>query len=214
MPLDEADKKEIAALIGAAFKPETIGAAVKSHIDGLKLGETIAAEVAKLAPKKDDDADKKDDKGGKKDDPSVARIAAMEKALADERTARTAAEEKTRTERLHNAAREALAAAGVPADRMKAAMAVLKEEGVLVTDAEGNPGWKGKDQFGADATLALTDAASKWAAKDGAMFLPPSGVNGTGGNGGRHDNANRNGTASVGAVTSALGAAALRMARA
>ena len=184
MPLDEADKNAIKEMIGAAFKPETIGAAVKSHIDGLKLGETIAAEVAKLAPKKDDEnADAGKGKG--KDDPAAARLAALEKALTDEKAARAAAEEKGKVDRLHNAAREALTTAGIPADRVRAAMAVLKEDGVLTFDAEGNPGWKGKDQFGSDAVLPLADAAAKWASKEGAIFAPPSGVNGTGANGGR-----------------------------
>lgn len=213
MPLDDADKKIIADLIGAAFKPETIGAAVKSHIDGLKLGETIAAEVAKLAPKKDDDADKKDGgKDGKKDDPAAARLAAVEKKLAETEAARLAEVEKGKIDRLHNAAREAIASAGIPADRVRAAMAVLKEDGVLTFDAEGNPGWKGKDQFGSDAVLPLADAAKKWASAEGKLFMPPSGVNGTGGNGGR-DTRTGTGTVSMNSLSAALGNAALRAAR-
>ena len=68
MPLDDADKKFIAEAIAGSLKPETIGAAVKAHLDGLKLDDKIAEGIkaaTKDLPKADpkDDKDKDADKG-------------------------------------------------------------------------------------------------------------------------------------------------------
>ena len=178
MPLDDADKTTIKELIAGAFSPATIGAAVKSHLDTLKIGETIAAEVAKLAPKKEEEVPAP--KNGK-DDPTAARIAAMEKQLGEQTAARLAAEDARKADARDTAVRDALGKAGVPADRIRHAMATLQADQVLTFTADGKPGWKGKDQFGVDAVLSPDEAAAKWAATaDGKIFLPPTGANGTG----------------------------------
>ena len=110
-PLDDADKKFIRDLIGETLKPETIGAAVRAHIDGLKLVDVVKAEVKEatkdLKPPDDKGGDKGDKtKGG--DDAAAQRIAALEKKVQEEQEARRTAEQRARTDRLHSEARAAL----------------------------------------------------------------------------------------------------------
>jgi len=180
MALDEADKKTIADLIASALKPETIGAAVKAHLDGLKLDEAIKAQVTEatkgLKPPEDPAAGK-----GKPGDEAAQRVAALEKALNEEKGARRTAEQKARTDRLHSEARAALLKAGIPQDRVHLALSAIKDGGALVVGEDGSLGWKGKDQYGVDTTLSLEAGAKSWSAtSDGKAFLPVVGSNGTG----------------------------------
>lgn len=190
MALDEADVKRIGELIKEAIKPEIIGQVVKAHLDGLKLDEKIKEAVAtgtKDLREKVDAADK-GDKGDKDKDKSKSgekgadddRLAAMQRQI-DERDRKLAeAESRQAAEALDAAARDALIKAGVPAERVPHALPFLKTAGVLVSK-DGKPGWKGKDRFGVDATLSLDEGAAAWAqTPDGKLYLPPSGVNGTG----------------------------------
>jgi hypothetical protein len=198
MALDEADIKKVSELIAAglkdAMKPETLGAAlapiVTEHVKaatkdvptGDALAKLIGDAVAKAKPA--DDPDK--DKGGKKDekDPAIAALtktieemkaqsAAKDKALADEQA-------KARTSALHGAARDALAKAGIPADRLPHAMAYVTSLGVLDYDGDA-PGWKGKSPIGLDAVLPMDDAAKAFVGSDaGKLYIPPSGAQGSG----------------------------------
>lgn len=183
MALDDADKKVISDLIVAALKPETIGAAVKAHLDGLKLDEVVAAKVKDatkdlVKPEASDKADKDADKGKGKDDP---RVAALEAKFEQERAAREASEKARARDQLETAAREALVKSGVPADRVKHALAVLKTEGTLDFGADGKGGWKGKDRYGVDALLTPEEGAAAWVkSDDGKHFLPPVQTRGSG----------------------------------
>ena len=216
MPLDDADKKFIAEAIAASIKPDTIGAAVKAHLDGLKLDEKIAdkvKEATKDLPKgeeKGKDDDKSKDKGGKgKDD---ERINGLEQRLAASEKAREEAEMARRRDALESGARDALVKAGVPAERARHALAVLKADGLLDHDKDGKPGWKGKDRFGVDTLLSLEEGASAWVkSDDGKHYLPPVQTRGTGDKGGGGPSHNGNGgpvrlaDLNLGAVLSRIG---------
>lgn len=186
MPFDEAQKKEIADLVAAQLKaPEftaTLGEAVKAGMSGLKLEDTVKAQVAEavkgLKPPEDPPGGKGKDKPG---DEAAQRIAALEKTVEAEREARRQAEQKARTDRLHSETRAALLKAGVPQDRVHLALAAIKDGGALSISDDGALGWKGKDKFGVDTTLTLEEGAKAWAGtSDGKAFLPPTGAQGTG----------------------------------
>ena len=195
MALDADDLKKIGELIAGAIKPETIGEAVKAHIGALKLEDTVKASVeAALKARADAEPDPadKDGKKGKdgKSSEADARVAKLEKDIAAEREARETAENGRKADALNTAARDALAKAGIPADRIKHAMASLGVDGVLTYDAAGKPGWKGKDKYGTDAVLDIEAGATEWAASAaGKVFSPPTNAQGSGerpGGNGRH----------------------------
>ena len=211
MALDDADKKTIADLIAAALKPETIGAAVKAHVDAavkplqdrLDVAEKAAKEAAEKAGKPADEG-KSDGKGkGKDADPETAKeVAALRARLEASDKAREEAEARSKAEARSNAAREALAKAGVPADRLPHAMAYLDTQGVIAADKDGKVGWKGKDRFGVDALLSLEDGAKAWAATpDGKLYLPPSGAQGTGTGAGNGGGSGQGGTKKLGELS-------------
>lgn len=194
MALDDADKKFIAdsivAGVAAGLKPEVIGAAVKSHLDVAlkpmsdKLDASAKEVEALKAAKATDKASDKEDKakGSDKADPETAKeLAALRQRLEASDKAREEAENRSKAEARDSAAREALAKAGIPADRLPHAMAFLGAQGMIVAGADGKPGWKGKDKFGVDAVLPLEDGAKSWAATpDGKLYLPPTDARGTG----------------------------------
>lgn len=195
MALDDADKKYIVDLLKGALSGEAlspiVGEAVKQHLGALKLDEKIASGVKeatkdfKPADKEDDGKDGKkrgeDGKFSKADDDTAKRFAALEKRVEDERKGREASEEARRRDQLDVSAREALAKAGVPVDRVRHAMAVLKQDGVFDLDKDGRPGWKGKDKFGVEGLLPLEEGAAAWAkSDDGKHFLPAKNAAGTG----------------------------------
>jgi len=193
MALDQADITKIGELIGAALSSEAhtkaIGeaatAAVKKVVGELKLdkvGETIDEKVS--AATKDLKAPPDDKKGVDKkdpDDPTAKRLKALEDQVAQERKGREEAEAARKRDSLHTAAREALVKAGVPADRVRHAMATIIQDGVLAETSDGKPGWRGKDRFGVETVLPVEDGARAWVATDdGKAFIPARGANGTG----------------------------------
>ena len=198
MPLDDADKAFIANLLKEATSAEKltpiVSEAAKAHvtaaIGGLKLDEKlkgITDAVAALKPA-DDPNKGKDDKGNKdgKGEPS-AEVAQLRAAIETEKKAREEAEAGRKRDALDGAARDSLLKAGVPADRIRHAMAVLKADGVLDYTADGKPGWKGKDKFGVDGVVAIEDGASAWTkTDDGKAFMPPTGAQGDGLGGGNN----------------------------
>lgn len=200
MALDEADKKLIADLIAGALSPESLAkavapvveahtkAALKGAVTAEGLQKQLDEALAKLKPTEGDD--KPADKGGKAD-PAVAalekKLAAMEAASKVKDAELAAQVQRARTERLHASTRDALAKAGIPADRLGLALASIKDAGVLDYDGD-RPGWRGKSALGLDEVLAMEDGAAAWVKGEGKLFLPPSGASGTGdGNGGRHN---------------------------
>lgn len=194
MALDDADKKYIAELLAAQFSGDTlkkvVGEAAKAHVEAAlkpfadKLDASAKdVEALKAAKATDKPADKEDKaKGGDKADPETAKeLAALRQRLEASDKAREEAENRSKAEARDSAAREALAKAGIPADRLPHAMAFLGAQGVIVAGADGKPGWKGKDKFGVDAVLPLEDGARSWAATpDGKLYLPPTDARGTG----------------------------------
>lgn len=211
MALDEADKKYIAELLAGALKPETIGAAVKAHVDAavkplqdrLDAGEKAAKdakEAAEKAGKPADDGKGKDGKGKDADPETAKELAALRARLEASDKAREEAENRSKTEARDNATREALAKAGIPADRLPHAMAFLGTQGVIA-DKDGKVGWKGKDRFGVDAVLPLEEGAKAWASTpDGKLYLPPSGVQGTGTGAGNGGGSGQNGPKKLGDI--------------
>jgi hypothetical protein len=195
MALDDADKKFIGELIAAQLKPEALAAAVapvvKAHTDaalkGVVTGDALKTQLDELAAKlKPAEPENKGGDGKGKDkeaDPRLDAMAAKIKEMEAQSAAkdRLLAEEgaKARTKSLHDAAREALAAAGVPADRLPAALAYVKDLGVLDYDGD-TAGWKGKTSLGLDGVLPMKDAAAAWVKAEGKLFLPPTNASGTG----------------------------------
>lgn len=193
MPLDQADLDKITALIKGSLTAETlspiIGEAMKPSLGKLEQENTklrVELDALKAKPEEKKPEEKKPEGGTPAPDAATtaelqalkARLEATEKARADEVAAR-------KVDAVHVAAREALAKAGVPAERVGIAMAYLKDQGVL--DIEKG-GWKGKDKLGMDATLGLDEGAAAWLKSDaGKLFLPPTQATGApnpGGGGG------------------------------
>lgn len=235
MPLEAADIAKINELMADALKnalkPEALAAAVapvvKAHTDaalkGVVTGDALKTQLDDLAAKlKPADPDPKAgdpaNKGKGAEDPTVQaltrKVAEMEAANKAALEQVAAEKAKARTDRLHVAARDALAKAGIPADRLPMALAYVKELGVLDYDGD-QPGWKGKNSLGLDAVLSMEEAAAGWTKADGKVFLPPTGAGGTGdklpNNGGGHTgpSAIRNGDGSLnlGALASKVMAA-------
>jgi len=201
MPLDDADKKAIAEMIAGALKPEALTAALQPLVasavtaatkpltERLDKGDKAAAEAAKKAEeaakaKAEEEAKAAEAAkaaGGKATEPDPAimtQLRQLQEQLKAERDARAAAEARTAQEALNRTLRDAIAAAGIPADRIKHALAVIQAEGAIV-DHQGAPHWKGK-VGGVDGIHALADGLADWAKNDGKIFLPPAPVKGSG----------------------------------
>lgn len=182
-PIIEAQNKAAGVVTAAEL--------AKREADAKKAAEDKAKADADAAAKATEDAKK-----GKKDEVPVvpAEVLELQKQLAaitkaNEENARKAAEADAarRADALHSTAKEALAKAGIPADRIHLALPVLKEAGVLTYDGE-RPGWKGIDpKTNTPAVLDMLDGVKGWIEGDGKHFLPPKDLGGTGdgaGNGG------------------------------
>lgn len=214
MPLEDKDLETIKGLIKAdgeeratAMAKEiekTVGKAVK----GLKLADTIKAEIAKLAPAADDgdddDADGDDDDvvppepktkrntkggdGGPADTPELRKLRSeVEKvrkhAEAQQKRADDA-EAARMAEKLSTNVRDALIAAGVDAKRVRTAFNDLRAEGRIKLNDKGEPVFVYRRDWG-DEEVAI-DAGAKEFVKtdDGKQFLPPTNGRGTGEGGG------------------------------
>ena len=209
MPLEQADLEQIGKLIAGAIaplagavSPENLAKTITPIIEAQNkaAGVVTAAELAK----RDADAKKAADdaaaakvaadaaeaaKKGKKDEAPVVppEVLELQKQLAlitksNEDNARKAAEADAarKADALHSATKEALAKAGVPADRIHLALPALKEAGVLVYDGE-RPGWKGTDpKTNTPAVLDMLDGVKGWVEGDGKHFLPPKDLGGSG----------------------------------
>lgn len=193
MALDQADLDKITALIKGSVTAEVlspiIGEAMKPSLSKLeqenaKLRADLDAVKAKPPEEKKPEDGKKPEGGAAAPDAATAaelaalrqRLDASEKARADEVAAR-------KVDQVHVATREALAKAGVPAERVGIAMAFLKDQGVIDVEKSG---WKGRDKLGMEGVLGLDEGAAAWLKTDeGKLFLPQSAAQGTGGPQGR-----------------------------
>lgn len=190
MALDEDDLKKVAELI-ASEQEKATKATLKVIGEQLKPVISRIEAVEKTATAKPDDQpdDEPDEGRGASADPEVkalkAKMAALEARAQKAEQDRREAEEKAKAERLQQAARDALLAAGVPADRVKAALATLQVDGLLDYDDQGQPGIKFQRQGYAEV-LTGKDGAAEWLKSDvGKIFLPPADVGGTGERSGR-----------------------------
>ncbi len=152
--------KQVTAALGdvdariAAALPKADPKGKKAKGDDVDLGDSVADEVAKLRK----------------------MVEAREKALAE-------AEAQAKQERLQGAARDALAKAGVPADRLPVAMAFLRDR--LAYDGEAI-GMKAMDRFGTETVQGFDEAIPAFLkTTEGKLFLPASGSQGTGTGAGR-----------------------------
>jgi len=202
----------IAPLAGAV-SPENLAKTITPIIEAQNkaAGVVTAAELAKrdedakkaaadakakadADAKAAEDAKKKEGEGkGKGNEPAPLppEVLALQKQLEDltklnAENARKAAEADARAKdaALHNAAKDALIKAGIPADRVGLALPALKEAGVLTYDGE-RPGWKGVDpKTNTPAVLDMAEGVKGWIAADGKHLLPPKDLGGTGEGGG------------------------------
>lgn len=184
----EALAKTVTPIIEAQNKAAGVVTAAelaKREADAKKAAEDKAkADADAAAAKAAEDAKKK----GKEEPAAVPpEVLELQKQLAaitkaNDENARKAAEADAarRADALHSTAKEALAKAGIPADRIHLALPVLKEAGVLTYDGE-RPGWKGIDpKTNTPAVLDMLDGVKGWIEGDGKHFLPPKDLGGSG----------------------------------
>jgi hypothetical protein len=182
------------------------------------FGKTLDERIAALKPAELE----KPAKGAKPDEPKAFKLEdheewrkAQEKAketqaeltklrgendLARKREAEAVA--KSRAQNLTSSVKEALTKAGIPADRHKAAIAVLREDGLFnyAENGEGDaPVFRG-----ADGEVALDDGIKSWSkTPEAKIFMPPLNPGGSGGGPG-HSSGNRASNTAEGIVGSAL----------
>jgi hypothetical protein len=202
--IDDGIKAGIAS-IAAMLAPENLAKAITPILDAqnkaagvltkadLEKRDADAKAAADAKAKADADAAKaaedakKGEGKGKDPAPLPPEVLALQKQLEEltktnAENARKAAEADAarKSDALHSATKEALAKAGIPADRIHLALPALKEAGVLVYDGE-RPGWKGTDpKTNTPAVLDMLDGVKGWIEGDGKHFLPPKDLGGTG----------------------------------
>lgn len=182
-------RAEIGALISGALKSEgkrQIAGAVKEALEGLKLGESIAAEVAKLKPA---EPDPKDDKSAAKPDPKIAALEARLQEVTAKLTAeseeRGKAVEAAKNEKAFIALKTALGPHVRPEVLELAARDLFVAQKRVTVDEQGNPlltvrkaPYPGQSEE--DIPLPLADGVKHWlGTTEGKFFVPAHGV-GTG----------------------------------
>lgn len=180
--LTDDQKKEIGALISAALKGEGSRMVVKAVGDAvkeLKLGETIAAEVAKLKP-----AEPPEPKPGEKKqpDPEVAALKAKLDEVTDKLKTEAEARQKAVEEGKAKDAKAALRSALTPLVRPEALDLAVRDlfdaQKRVTLDENGNALIKvrRKDYAGADeeVDMPLSDGVGHWIkTTEGKFFAPP-----------------------------------------
>lgn len=191
MALDDDDKKVVQDLIADAFKGDDLKKLITGQVTGalksLKLDEQIGQAIGKALDErtpKEEPPPKEGDpgKGGDEKTAKLERqLEALNQRLASEQEARKAAEEARKAERLETSVRDALIKQGVPADRVRHAIALLKVEGRLGFTEDDRPALKIKGEYGSEEFVAAEEAAAAWVqTDDGKLYLPPRGSQGTG----------------------------------
>lgn len=192
--LTDDQKKEIGALVSAALKGEgsrMVAKAVEGALKELKLGETIAAEVAKLKPA---EPDQKPEKGESKPDPKVSalesKLAEVTKKLELEAAERQKAVDEGRAKDAKAALRSALTGLVRPEALDIAVRDLFDAQKVVTLDEQGNPLIKvrRKDYAGADEVvdMPLGDGIGHWIkTQDGKFYAPAPNGGGSDPKGGR-----------------------------
>lgn len=196
MALDDADLKRVGEMIAGALKPEALTAALQPIVaaavtaatkpitERLDKGEQAAKAAADKATADAEEAKKKAEadaagksKAGEAPQPDqklLTELAQLRASVEKERKAREDAEAASKREALDRTLRDALAAAGVPSDRLKHALAVIQADGVL-TEHNGQPHWKGK-VGDVDGLHALDAGVGAWVKGEGKIYLPAAPV--------------------------------------
>lgn len=186
-------KLDVKGLVAAGFKGLNVAGAIKAAVEG-EFGERdTAAEEAAAKVKKE-----KEEAGGSGEqtmDPRVAKeLADMKTKLANANRRSDDAETARKNEALVAAGRSALAKAGVQANRIDHAMALLHNaQGRLRTDTDGHPVvfFRRTGPTGDfDDLVGLTAGITEWVkTDDGKAFLPAIEGGGTGGGAGKKQGA-------------------------
>jgi hypothetical protein len=202
--LTDEQRAEIGALVSGALKSEgkrQIAAAVKDAIEGLKLGETIAAEVAKLKPEPTPDPKP----GDKKPDPEVSALKAKVEELTTKLTTEAAERAKLAEQSRDKDALATLKTALAPHVRPEAleiaASHLFVAQKRVTYDDKGNPvltvrkpAFAGGDEE--DVAMPITDGVQHWIKSAEGKFFAPAPGGGTdtkGGLGPRRVNTDLNG---------------------
>lgn len=191
--LTDDQKKEIGGLISAALKGEgsrMVTKAVGDAVKELKIGETIAAEFAKLKP-----ADPPDPKGGEgKPDPKITALESTVAELKNQLKVEAAERQKAVDEGKAKDAKAALRSALTPHVRPEALDLAVRDlfdaQKRVTLDENGNAliKVKRKDYAGADeeVDMPLADGVGHWLkTSEGKFFAPPPGGGGNDPKGGQ-----------------------------
>lgn len=173
-------RAEVGALISGAFKGEgkrLVAAAVKDALGELKLGETIAAEVAKLKP-----AEPEPKPGEGKPDPKISALESKLAEVTEKLKAEAAERQKAVQEGRDKDARAALRSALTPLVRPEALDIAVRDlfdgQKVVTLDEQGNPLIKvrRKDYAGADEVvdMPLSDGVGHWIKTNEGKFFAPA----------------------------------------
>jgi hypothetical protein len=174
------------AFTGDAFKG-ALSAALAPAIEGAT--KPLAEKLATLeagAKKPETPPGKKEGEGkpGDLSPEAQQRFAAMEAKLADAENKAKAAERAALEDRAHGAVRDALAKAGVPADRIPLALAFVKSEGLIKFADDGTFGFDKVDQWGGKVKQDPAAWAGEFVKTDtGKQLLPAAPTQGAGSQG-------------------------------
>jgi len=193
MPLSEEDKAEFAKLIADAQQqfikdvlPTHLNAALKPVVDSIPTADSIKATFDSILKKDEPDTPPKGKgKGTEKVDPQVAALAAQ---IEDLRKANQAAQDEAsrleaarKQDRLDNAVRDALGKGGIDPRHVMKAMADLSTQERIAYNDQGQMVFRTPNAYGTHDEVTLEDGIPKYLKGDGAVFMPASNVQGTGG---------------------------------
>jgi len=199
MTLDEDDIKKITEMLAEQMKSlqtEVLPTAIKSAVkaatksvlttdaleDRLKASEEAAAAAAAAAAEEKAKADGSKQGG---DSATKAALAALQAKVAASEQRAKEAEAAAKASRLNTSIRQALLEAGASPDHITAALTVVGAEGSFQIDDAGEVVFTKQGEYGPE-TLSAADGAKEFLeTKTGAIFLPPTGQEGTGAGVGR-----------------------------
>lgn len=190
MALDAEDLKKVSEMIAATLGADALTKALGPVLDPLVKAATAPLmteiEALKKAKPADDGAGAGagDGKGkGKKEGEGVdaataTEIAQLRAQFAESEKKRLEAETGAKRSALETTVRNQLGVLGIPADRMKHALASLQADGVF---HEHNGAWHWKGKVGSvDGVHALDAGLADWMKGEGRVFLPAVQAAGTG----------------------------------
>ena len=178
MPLDPEDIEQIKTMLGDSLSALPLGDLVRQQVAAAV--DPLKTELAtlKAAPTPDPKGKKAPDDDVDLPNPLADEVARLRQQVEAREAALADAEAKSKRDALHAAARDALVAQGVPADRVPVALAFLGDR--LHTDGT-QVGAKTTDRWGAETIQPMDEFIPSFLKSDqGKMFLPASQKAGTG----------------------------------